>query len=133
MSTIDSPIEAFADEICKSSDKKSPFAFVSSPDEPKQRFAGLRKRRLEFGTFEVEANHLPEVRAALIAALRHRGRTVSDVGNGLLMSRALKAMYGKSGAAAVSMGLDVPHVLKQALLTRIAENEAPGNSGQSDE
>jgi hypothetical protein len=103
-------IEALADEICRHFDKRSPFAFVSLPDQREQRFVGLQKHKYAGGAAEFTSDQLPAAREALISALRRRGRTVSDTGSARLMSPTLMEIYGKSSAA-ISMGLDIPFAL----------------------
>jgi hypothetical protein len=125
----DPEVAKLAEEICQSSDKKSPFAFFSEPGEPLQRFAYLRRRKFEFGTIEFDREELPDARAALISAIRRRDRIVSDWGSAQQMSPALRAIYSKPKQTAISMGLELPRALQRAFVARIAE----GNQRASDE
>jgi hypothetical protein len=127
----ESDIAAFADKMCRFFTRSSPFAFVSDPSKAEQRFIALWRGELFFGAINFDPCHLPELRDALIRALRGRRRVVSDFGAGQLMSPAMKAIY-QNAPGAVSMGLDLPPRLKMALVTYWTSDRSNSSRSSAD-
>ena len=122
MNTEPLSIDELANELCRTF-SRSPFAFVSPPDNPEQRILAALDGRFKINVVHFSPDQLPAERRELVRALRAKRRVVCDLDYELRMPPELKASYAQDKRVAVRVGLDVPTALKEAFIAEVAADK----------